>query len=441
MSTHPIELRILGHTELTTAGTLTGGVVLRQPKRLALLAYLALATSNGFRRRDQIVALFWPDKDQLHARTQLRKALYALRGVLGQDALVSRGEEEVRLNLAKVWCDAVVFRQFCERREWSQAIALYRGELLDGLFPGGVGQEFEAWLDEQRASLRDAAAQAAWECSSLADVAGDRDAAIAFVRRANDLNPDDEQSVRRLIAALDRYGDRAGALRTFGDWQQRLLSEFGAEPAPETRKLARQVQAVRKGESVDTPAFVRPIELPTSEAPVPQQVAGKRQHVRRRPLIAATVSTVAVLVLTVFVAAGRYAGSPTADLAVLPFRAGGDSIGMQLGESIAEEIATAIAHGAGVRVQSSVRTREVVRQEQDFMAVARALRVAHVLEGSLLRDANRIHVRARLVDARDGRALWARVLDVDAANLIAAHEQIAAVAGSEITRVLRRQTP
>src|SRR5688572_16791110 len=106
---------------------------------MALLAYLALAESSEFRRRDEMTGLFWPEQDRLHARTQLRKALYAIRTTLGPDALLVRGEEDVRLDPDRVWCDAVEFVRHCDAGEWAQAQALYRGDLLQTLAPGGVG--------------------------------------------------------------------------------------------------------------------------------------------------------------------------------------------------------------------------------------------------------------------------------------------------------------
>jgi DNA-binding SARP family transcriptional activator len=46
--------------------------VLRGPKQLALLVYLATATPRGFHRRDTLMALLWPELDQEHARRSLR---------------------------------------------------------------------------------------------------------------------------------------------------------------------------------------------------------------------------------------------------------------------------------------------------------------------------------------------------------------------------------
>lgn len=435
MNSSPVELRILGHTELSAAGNLTGGVILRQPKRLALLGYLALDATTGFRRRDQIVGLFWPEKDQLHARTQLRKVLYALRGVLGADAFVIRGEEEIRLNTDAVWCDAVAFRRACEAREWMRAIELYRGDLLEGLFPGGVGSEFDAWLEEQRSALREEASRAAWECSSLADLSGDRDAAIAFAKRAIDLNPDDEQSVRRLIAALDRYGDRAGALRTFSHWESRLQTEFGAEPAPETRKLARKVQSVRKGESMETPTVLKSLPAPAASAPTPpMQVKARTRHQRPVALAAAAIG---VVVLLGAFAAFRSVTPARADIAVLPFEANGDSATTLLGESLAEELTTALAQ-TGVSVRSTARMRELLQGPRSAADIGKQLGVTALLEGSVLRDAKRIHVRARLVRVSDGRTLWARVITVDAMDIIAAHQTVASSTVPEVAVIVRR---
>src|SRR2546426_8861371 len=67
--------------------------VLAQPKRVALLAYLAAATPKRLHRRDSLVALFWPELDQEHARAALRQALHGLRHALGEGVLVSRGDE------------------------------------------------------------------------------------------------------------------------------------------------------------------------------------------------------------------------------------------------------------------------------------------------------------------------------------------------------------
>jgi hypothetical protein len=68
-----VELQALGPLELRDArGPLES--VQSQPKRAALMAYLALARPRRPHRRDEILALFWPELDDAHARNALSQA-------------------------------------------------------------------------------------------------------------------------------------------------------------------------------------------------------------------------------------------------------------------------------------------------------------------------------------------------------------------------------
>src|SRR5712692_7403317 len=104
-----LRLRTLGAVDLKDSEGREVRPLLAQPKRLALLTYLALAATSGFRRRDTVVALFWPDLDEEHARGSLRQALRFLRRTLGDGIIVARGEEEIRADGATLWCDAGAF--------------------------------------------------------------------------------------------------------------------------------------------------------------------------------------------------------------------------------------------------------------------------------------------------------------------------------------------
>ena len=441
------ELRILGHTELSLADNLTGGGVLRQPKRLALLAYLALAASDGFRRRDQIVGLFWPDPDPLHARTQLRKALHGLRATIGAEAFLTRGDEEVRLDTKMVWCDAVAFRRHCNAREWTEALALYRGDLLEGLFPGGVGEEFETWLAEQRAGLRGLAARAAWESSALADLAGRRDEAIALARRAAELNLDDEEGIRRLIAALDRYGDRAGALRMFADWQSRLQKEFGAEPAPETRRLVRRVQASRKGESMETPQWSNaqtPVAVPQPEiattAPHPHMNGRPSRKSSYRIMLMAGGAVLAIALILVASPLSHPDSGQSGTVAVLPLRGLGDSIATLAGEAIAEELITSLTQLQSVDVRSSARSKAVLDSARNVQQIGRRLTVKHIVDGAVQSNADKLRVNIRLIRVSDASTLWARSFDLDATELLSSQAQIAAAVVDALAPLLTQTT-
>ena len=127
-----IRFRTLGGLELSDSQGRDLHGLLSKPKRLALLAYLASHNHHASRRRDSVVALFWPDMDAAHARGSLRQALRFLRRELGDGVLNGRSEEEIGLEPHSFECDAVTFEQACDAGRLSEALQLYRGDFLDG---------------------------------------------------------------------------------------------------------------------------------------------------------------------------------------------------------------------------------------------------------------------------------------------------------------------
>src|SRR3989454_4759666 len=204
-----IELRMLGRLSLPAADGREMRTLLGQPRRFALLAYLAAATPPGFHRRDSLLALFWPELDQEHARTALRQALRVLRAALGAGAVVSRGDEEVGLDFDRVWCDVAAFDRAVDGGASREALDLYRGPLLEGFFISD-GPEFERWLERERARLREAASQAARALVEQYESRGNLTTASHWARRAGELAPHEEAAGGRLIAALCPHRGRVG---------------------------------------------------------------------------------------------------------------------------------------------------------------------------------------------------------------------------------------
>jgi serine/threonine-protein kinase len=215
--------------------------VIAQPKRLALLAYLCVSSPLRFHRRDTLLGLLWPERDDAHARASLRRALYFLRRHLGADVILARGDA-VGVNPARVTTDVTAFRTALEAGRPSDALEAYRGDLLEGLFVPSA-PEFERWLADERARLRDAAAGAAWTLAARDESDGRVDDAVRWARSAVALASDDEAGIRRLIVLLDRAGDRAAAVQVYEEFAARLLADLALEPAPETQAL---VDAIRR---------------------------------------------------------------------------------------------------------------------------------------------------------------------------------------------------
>src|SRR5207247_1331096 len=231
-----IEFRLLGTLHLIDAAGREVKSLLTRPRRLALLAYLAAATPRGLHRRDSLLALFWPELDQEHARAALRQALHVVRDALGADVIVTRGDEEVALDFDLMWCDVVAFDRAVAAEQFSEALDLYRGDLLEGFFIPDAG-EFEHWQESERARLQQAAARGAQTLVKRCETEGDLSTAAEWARRAVRRSPHDEEPLRRLLALLDRLGARAGAVEAYEPFAQRLARR--ATPYKSFGRLAR----------------------------------------------------------------------------------------------------------------------------------------------------------------------------------------------------------
>lgn len=412
-----LELRLLGGLDLRRAGGEPLGAVLAQPKRLALLAWLALAPGSGYTRRDTIAALLWPEQDQEHARGSLRQALRFLRRELGEEAIRNRGDEEIGLDSALVWCDAVAFQQALEAGAVEDTAALYRGELLESFFVSGVSAEFEQWLEAERSRFRTLAGGALWTATTRL---AEREAlaeAIATARQAVRLSPDDEAGFRRLLSLLDRAGDRAGAIAAYGQFAERLQNEYSAEPAAETQRL---IEAIRVRSEPHRSEPHR--SEPHNAAAPPSRAAGDRPPAGpsvsdpgppRRRISRALFAGAGILV-----AAAGYLGvtrrptdrpsAPVMTVAVLPVRdLTGDTAAAVLSEALTDELITRLAQLPTLRVIN----RRTMMQYRDSTgppeAVARGLGAGAVVLTTLQRSGDSVELRAQLVLGRDATIAWA----------------------------------
>jgi Tol biopolymer transport system component/DNA-binding SARP family transcriptional activator len=282
-----VQLWTLGRVDLSgPVGTDTRSV-LAQPKRLALLLYLAAASPRGFHRKDHLLALFWPESADGRARRALNRSVYTLRQALGPDALVTRGDQELSVAVERVWCDAAAFEAALDAGSPADGLELYRGDFAPGFFVDGLG-DLEHWVESERVRLRDRARAAASELASKEAEAGQVLLAARWAQRATAIAPHDERAAQQRIDLLDRAGDRAGAVRAYGDLAARLLDDLGVEPSPETQALVAAVRARRAPVTAPPTSFPSSTPTPAASAPLP---AASRPHPR---LIRAGIGALAV---------------------------------------------------------------------------------------------------------------------------------------------------
>jgi DNA-binding SARP family transcriptional activator/TolB-like protein len=349
-----IRLHLLGTLRLEADRAAAGRSVLSQPRRAALLAYLALRAPRGPERRDTLLGVFWPESDTNHARGALRSALHYLRGSLGRGVIQSRGSDEVHLDLDLLWCDAVEFDHLCDAGDPEAALRVYGGELLEGFFISEA-PAFEHWLDGERARLRQRAVDAARALAAAAESEGEAGLAVVRLRRLLDLAPTDEPAARQLMRLLAASDDRGEAVRVFQELQARLETDYGLEPGAETRALAESLLTAAPDVPESEPAHSRAPPSRDALGPAPAATAPSPQpHARtgRRPATVLWIGLAAAVTLAVAVgiAVSRFppaVGPGSVDLvAVLPFEYRGTAEHAYLGEGLADLLAANL-NGAG----------------------------------------------------------------------------------------------
>lgn len=255
-------LRTLGTLDLRGPDGASLGPLLAQPKRAALLAYLALARPHGPVRRDILLATFWPEMPDERARAALRNALSFVRKS-APGVLAARADDAVAVADDALDCDVRRMEAALAAGDVAGALAHYGGDLLAGLHVDDA-PAWEHWRDAERLRLRHVALAAARGAAEAARGRGDVDGAVALARRACEIDPDDEPSVRRLMEMLAEAGDPAGALREYERFAARLMRELELEPAPETEALRRALRV--RAERLPDPPRPAPPPLPASSA-------------------------------------------------------------------------------------------------------------------------------------------------------------------------------
>lgn len=114
-------------------------------------------------------------------------------------------------------------------------------------------------------------------------------------------------------------------------------------------------------------------------------------------------------------------------VAVLPFaNVSADPADEYFSEGISEEILNALSQVPGLRVAARTSAFSFKGTDASIDSIARSLRVAHVLEGSVRTAGGRVRITARLIDAQSANPVWSRSYDREAKDVLAVQEEIAA---------------
>jgi len=140
-------------------------------------------------------------------------------------------------------------------------------------------------------------------------------------------------------------------------------------------------------------------------------------------------------------------GAPPADdvpreavrgsVAVLPFRnLGGDPAQDWFSDGLTDAVITGLARNAHLKVISLTSVMRFRNTQRPIPEIAEELAVNHVLEGTVLRDGDRVRVSAQLIEARTDHHVWAEIFERDMPGVIGVQRDLADMISTHLVREL-----
>jgi predicted ATPase/DNA-binding SARP family transcriptional activator/Tfp pilus assembly protein PilF len=245
-------LTLLGPPQLERDGE---PVHISTRKAMALLAYLAV--TEQVHSRESLATLFWPDLDQSRALANLRRTLWILSNRLGEDWLEINAETAALHPEAGIWLDLDAFRHLLSESQSHdhgeaelcaacaptliEAVQLYEDDFMAG-FTLPDCPAFDEWQFFEREGLRAELADALQRLVRWYSAQKEWAPAITYARRWLALDPLHEPAHRSLMRLYAWDGQRAAALRQYGECVRILEEELAVPPEEKTTQLYEAIQ-------------------------------------------------------------------------------------------------------------------------------------------------------------------------------------------------------
>lgn len=184
----------------------------------------------------------------------------------------------------------------------------------------------------------------------------------------------------------------------------------------------------------------RIVEEPQPAAVEPTQRTSAPRPPRRR-LMAASAAAMVVLTGVAFwllQGSGRAERSAVMEpaqlsIAVLPFVDMSEAHDQSyFAEGLSEEILNVLAQSTPLRVTARTSSFAFKGRSVDIATIAGALKVTHVLEGSVRKSGDRMRITAQLVDGVGSAHIWSQTYDRDATDVFGIQDEIAAAVAESL---------
>jgi serine/threonine protein kinase len=222
-------------------------------------------------------------------------------------------------------------------------------------------------------------------------------------------------------------------------------------PADLLNALSRVADAVKIQRTI-TPQSLRlgtsgrPIEVVTN---IRETIAARRVWPIRWLLLMLVIGAGAILAVNVFFgpkapappapsSSSQAVTAPEKSIAVLPFESLSENKSdSYFADGVQDEILSNVARISQLKVISRTSVMQYRPDaRRDLRQIAKALGVAHILEGTVRRASNRVRITIELVDAGSDHAIWSETYDRDLTDIFAIQSEVAETIARKLTATL-----
>jgi len=236
-------------------------------------------------------------------------------------------------------------------------------------------------------------------------------------------------AVKKLRLALADSAEQPRFIETVPKLGYRFIAPITAPPES-IPSAGRAILGSRGLE--ETPGVIEASDLPRRELSSASKVSAHPS--KPFQIIAACCVVLAAAVFTIPYYAGNSASpGQIRSIAVLPLEnLSGDAQQQYFADGMTDELITNLAKISSLSVISRTSSAQYRGAKKSLPVIGRELNVDGVIEGTVARSGDKVHVTVQLVDARNDRHIWAEDYEYEADNLLQLQIEIASAVAEQI---------
>ncbi|WP_320042617.1 BTAD domain-containing putative transcriptional regulator [uncultured Desulfobacter sp.] len=257
---HPLQISLLGRFCMTLGGQDLRPEAFNNTKALMMIKYLALNHGKGFKPRDELIELLWPEQDFNKTRKRFNVVASAIRKFF--EPGIRRGEPSRYLKKqGNSFClslglggsvDVLIFQDAVHEgsaakdmedaaRHYETALTLYKGPFL-------AEDAYTQWCIEEREKWQGIYLSVLWKLICHFLKKSDPEKGIYYAQKYLETDDSIETVYQKLMQLYAAAGNRSLVKKTFETCQQKVFEFLDCPPEPETIRLFHECLAVQKAD-------------------------------------------------------------------------------------------------------------------------------------------------------------------------------------------------